>query len=262
MKAELFELFALLGCSTTCSEKMAFPCRPINECVMVRVVNVKPKTYISNVIHFCGFLVAQQREITPSSFFPGVGIHTFVASAPIGPITMQTAAMFANLPIGSVVYGSMLAPPNMPPGMHLIGGELTATPLSPGCLMRYVKTSSGWSAGEMITQQMLQEELASQKNPNIGVANVEVERPSKEEKQTDAAGLQDAAQMLRLPTVANNRKKCGMKAKKGQTLMQSGMFYGIPAARKTQKIQDDISDAATTASVKSGEAVDFTFYSF
>ena len=128
--------------------------------------------------------------------------------------------------------------------------------------MRYVKTSSGWSAGEMITQQMLQEELASQKNPNLGVANVEVERPSKEEKQTDAAGLQDAAQMLRLPTVANNRKKCGMKAKKGQTLMQSGMFYGIPAARKTQKIQDDISDAATTASVKSDEAVDFTFYSF
>ena len=137
---------------------------------------------------------------------------------------MQTAAMFANLPIGSVVYGSMLAPPNMPPGMHLIGGELTATPLSPGCLMRYVKTSSGWSAGEMITQQMLQEELASQKNPNLGVANVEVERPSKEEKQTDAAGLQDVAQMLRLPTVTNNRKKCGMKAKKGQTLMQSGMF--------------------------------------
>ena len=176
---------------------------------------------------------------------------------------MQTAAMFANLPIGSVVYGSVLAPPNMPPGMQLIGGELTATPLSPGCLMRYVKTSSGWSAGEMITQQMLQEELASQKNPNLGVANVEVERPSKEEKkQTDEARLQDEVQMLRLPTVTNNLKECGMKAKKGRTLMQSGMFFGIPEARKTQKIQDDISDGATTASVKSDEAVDFTFYSF
>ena len=175
----------------------------------------------------------------------------------------QTAAMFANLPIGSVVYGSMLAPPNMPPGMHLIGGELTATPLSPGCLMRYVKTNSGWSS-EMITQQMLQDDLASQNpNPKGCVANVEVKRPSKEQekKQTDAAKPQEA-QLLRLPTVTNNMQKPGMKAKKGRTLMQSGMFFGIPAARKTQKIQDDISDKVTTASVKSDEAVDFTFYSF
>ena len=177
---------------------------------------------------------------------------------------MQTAAMFANLPIGSVVYGSMLAPPNMPPGMHLIGGELTATPLSPGCLMRYVKTSSGWSAGEMITQQMLQEELASQKEPQSWCCQC----GGREAKQRGRnKQMQQGCKMWRkcwdFQLLQTTARSAAWRPKKVKRWCKAACFTEFLQLAKHKKIQDDISDAATTtASVKSDDAVDVTFYSF